>query len=136
MKDPRESVRRYIEGVWNRGDLGALEELTSGVFAYHLNGQQPLDRAAMASFISATRSAFPDWKVEIGEIIAQGDVVAVRWQAAATHQGVFRGIPPTGRQVSLTGINMYHVAEGKVDAEWEQMDSLGMLQQLGVLPSA
>jgi steroid delta-isomerase-like uncharacterized protein len=136
MEDTKHLVRRYIEDVWNRGDVTALDELTSAVFAYHLNGQPSLDRAGMRSFISMMRAAFPDWHVEISEMIAEGDVVAVRWRGKATHQGAFRGIPPTGRPISVTGINMYYLADGTVDAEWEQMDSLGMAQQLGALQPA
>ena len=136
MKDLARLIRQYIQSVWNAGDLAALDALTSGTFCYHLNGQPALDRAGMRAFVAMTRVAFPDWQVDIDEIITQGGAVAVRWRAAATHQGVFRGIPPAGQRVSLTGINMYHVTDGKIDAEWEQMDSLGMLQQLGVLPKS
>lgn len=53
-----------------------------------------------------------------------------------THQGPFYGLPPTGRQIKASGINIYRIVGGKVDAEWEQTDSLGMLQQLGALPAA
>jgi steroid delta-isomerase-like uncharacterized protein len=90
----------------------------------------------MQQFIKMIRVAFPDWRVQIVDIIAEGNTVVIRWQGQVTHQGVFQGIPPTGKQVTVSGINIYHVIDGKVDAEWEQTDSLGMLQQLGVLPRA
>jgi steroid delta-isomerase-like uncharacterized protein len=134
MQDAENSVRRYIEEVWNRGSLAAFDEMTTADYSYELNGQPPLGRAGMRSFITLMRAAFPDWRVEIVDAITQGGAVAVRWRGHATHQGAFRGIPPTGRQISVTGINMYRVMDGRIAAEWEQTDSLGMLQQLGVLP--
>lgn len=80
------------------------------------------------------RSAFPDWTVEIESMVEEGSIIFVRWKASATHEGVFHGIPSTGRYVSVTGINMYKLSDGLVTEEWEQMDSLGLLQQLEALP--
>jgi steroid delta-isomerase-like uncharacterized protein len=127
-------VRRYIEHVWNRGDLAAFEALTAPAFAYRLGGQPARDRAGFAEFIGATHAAFPDWRVEILDLIVVGNRAAVRWSGRVTHKGPFRGIPATGRVVTVSGINVYEVIEGRIAAEWEQTDSLGMLQQMGVLP--
>jgi predicted ester cyclase len=80
-----------------------------------------------------TRVAFPDWTVNIIEIFSDSDIVVVRWEGMATHNGVFQSIPPTGKRISVSGINIYRFEYGKISAEWEQMDSLGMLKQLGVL---
>lgn len=134
--DRAEIVRKYIDKVWNKGDLQALEELTAPFFSYQLGGQPPIDRAGMSQFLATTRLAFPDWGVEVLELVVQGELVAVRWRGTVTHGGPFHGIPPTGRRVHVSGINMYRIAEGKIAAEWEEMDSLGMLRQLGVLPAA
>lgn len=127
-------VRRYVEEVWNRRDLAALEALTLPTFAYYLNGQPARDRTALGQFIRGTQTAFPDWRVEILDVIVEGDRAAVRWSGQVTHGGPFRGIPPTGRKIRVTGINVYEVSEGRIAVEWEQTDSLGMLQQLGVVP--
>lgn len=124
----------YIERVWNRGDPAALEELTTRSFRYHLGGQSARDRNGMREFLQATRSAFPDWRVEVTDVVVDGDRVAVRWTGRVTHGGSFHGIPPTGRRIHVSGINLYRVENGKIAEEWEQTDSLGMLQQLGVLP--
>lgn len=136
MQDAGDCVRRYIETVWNQGSLAGLDELTTPDFSYHLNGQAPLDRAGMRSFLAAMRAAFPDWRVETLDFVAEAGIVAVRWTGRATHEGVFRGIPPTGRQITVTGMNMYRVTGGRISVEWEQMDSLDMLQQLGLMPRA
>jgi len=128
-------VRRYIEDVWNRGDLASLERLTVPSFTYQFGGQAGRDRGDFARFIEATRQAFPDWRVEVDQTIVEPSAVAVRWHGRVTHLGSFRGVPPTGRTITVTGINIYTVQDGKIATEWEQTDSVGMLQQLGVLPA-
>ncbi len=128
-------VRTYIEQVWNRGDLASLERLTTPDFAYYLGSQAPRGCQAMSEFIAATRVAFPDWSVQVEQVIVEGTAVAVRWRGCVTHSGPFRGLPPTGRTIAVTGINMYAIRAGKICGEWEQADSLGMLQQLGALPA-
>ena len=135
MTEPNKAlVARYIEEVWNGGSLLALERLTSEGFAYHLGGQPPQDRQAMGQFLQMVHSAFPDWHVEIEEMVADETLVCARWQGPATHKGPFHGIPPTGKSVKVSGMNLYQIEDGRIVKEWEQMDSLGMLMQLGVLP--
>ncbi len=129
-------VTQYIEAVWNRGDVLALERLTTPGFQYVLGGQAPRNRTAMAEFLVKTREAFPDWRVEIAEVISDENSAAVRWEGVVTHAGMFHGILPTGRRVKVAGINLYRLAHGRIDAEWEQMDSLGILGQLGFTGSA
>jgi steroid delta-isomerase-like uncharacterized protein len=131
----RDLVSRYIEMVWNRGDLAAFKSLTTESFTYQIGGQSERNRLGMQQFIGMIRTAFPDWRVDIVEMITENDKVAVRWQGQVTHQGPFYRLPPTGRQIKVSGINIYRLVDGKVDAEWEQTDSLGMLQQLGALPA-
>lgn len=127
-------VREYIERVWNGCDLQALEGLTTPDFAYRLGGQPPLDLAAFRAFLAATHAAFPDWRVTVADLVASSDAVAVRWEGVVTHGGAFRGIAPTGRRVRVSGINLYRLTGGRISAEWEQMDSLGLLRQIGALP--
>jgi len=128
-------VRDYVEQVWNRGDVASIERLTTPDFAYWLGSQPARNRQAMSQFIAATRVAFPDWAVQIEQAIAAGTTVAVRWRGRVTHSGPFRGLAPTGRTIEVTGINMYAIRAGKICTEWEQTDSLSMLQQLGALPA-
>jgi len=129
-------VTKYIENVWNNADMETFDELTSKTYTYHLGGQPAKDRTAMKEFLQMVHSAFPDWKVQIKNMVSQGNGVAIRWSGKVTHQGIFHGLPATGRQIFVTGINMHTIENGKISREWEQMDSLGMLQQLGVLPQS
>lgn len=81
-------------------------------------------------------TAFPDFQIRLEDLIAEGDKVVARWAWHATHQGEFMGIPPTSKQVAVTGIGVYRIADGKIAEEWVQDDVLGLLQQLGTGPAA
>ena len=129
----RTLVSEFIERVWNRADLSALSELCGPSYTYQLGGQPPRDTAAMAQFLRAVHAAFPDWRVQVRTILAEGDSVAVEWYGEVTHKGTFHGIPATGNRISVSGINVYTITDGKIVREREEMDSLGMLQQLGAL---
>ncbi len=86
-------------------------------------------------FLRQYREAFPDLQITIEDQIAEGDKVVTRWSSRGTHQGEFRGIAPTGNEVRLTGIGIFRFSEGKVVESWDNFDQLGMLQQLGAIPS-
>lgn len=133
--EAKKLISKYIEEVWNNADLNALDDLTSAKYTYHFGSQPPRNKAALQQFLQAVHVAFPDWRVRIQSIIADGNTVAVQWEGSVTHEGVFHGIPPTGKKISVCGINIYQIEGGKIAKELEQMDSLGMLQQLGALPS-
>jgi steroid delta-isomerase-like uncharacterized protein len=87
-------------------------------------------------FMSEFRQAFPDFHSTIEDQIAEGDKVVTRWTMRGTHQGEFRGIAPTGKQITVTGIGIFRFSdEGKVIESWDNFDQLGMMRQLGVVPS-
>jgi steroid delta-isomerase-like uncharacterized protein len=128
-------AERFNEDVWGRGDEAALEELLAPDFVDHgaLPGQTP-DREGHKQILAAFRSAFPDLSVTTDDIIAEGDKVVSRWTARGTHEGELMGIAPTGKEVTITGIDVLRIAEGKVVERWAEYDALGMMQQLGVVP--
>ena len=80
-------------------------------------------------------AGIPDLRVTIQELVAEADKVAVRRSYAGTHQGELLGVPPTGKQVRIGGISIFRLAEGKIAEQWEQLDRLALMQQLGVLPT-
>ncbi len=129
-----ELVLTYVEDVWNNADATAFDRLTTASFAYMLGGQPARNKMAMLEFLKAVHTAFPDWRVRIEDMVINGPLAAVRWTGEVTHRGPFHGIPATGKRVSVSGINLYKIQDGLIAQEWEQMDSLGMLGQLGVLP--
>src|SRR5919199_977567 len=129
-------VRRAIEEVWNRGNFAVVGELIASDFVAHMSlpigeihGPEGVKR-----YFATLREAFPDLHFTIEDQIAEGDRAVTRWTARGTHTGEFRGVPPTGKQVRVTGININRVADGKVVEGWLHLDELGLLQQLGVQP--
>jgi steroid delta-isomerase-like uncharacterized protein len=93
-------------------------------------------REGLKEVLAMMRAAFPDihWAVE--EMVAEGDTVVTRFTWTGTHRGVFLGVPATGRNVSVKGVVIDHLADGKMSKSRILMDSLGMMQQLGVMSSA
>lgn len=130
-------IRRAVEEVWNRGNYAVLDEIVARDFVIHaatpgdeIHGPEGAER-----FLVMLRAAFPDIHFTIDDQFADGDRVATRWTARATHTGEFQGIPPTGKQISLTAIDIDRIADGKVVECWTNSDDLGLLQQLGVVPT-
>lgn len=80
-------------------------------------------------------SAFPDLHLTIDDMVAERDKVVARVRWTGTHQGDYRGIAPTGKQVTFTAITIYRIVGGKVVEVWEEGDSLGLMQQLGIIPT-
>ncbi len=128
-------ARRFNEDVWGRGDQAALEELLDPDFVDHdaLPGQGP-GREGHKQILAAFRSAFPDLNVTTEDIVAEGEKVVSRWTARGTHQGELLGIAPTGNGVTIKGIDVLRVAEGRIVERWAQFNDLEMMQQLGVVP--
>jgi steroid delta-isomerase-like uncharacterized protein len=131
-------VRRFIDEVWNNGNLDAIDELVSEDQVDHDPGRppdMPGGPEGMHQFVQMYRAAYPDTHLEIGEIVAEGDLVAYTWTATGTHQGELMGIPPTGKSVTVTGMALDRIRDGKIVESWGNYDSLGMLVQLGVVPA-
>ena len=119
-------ARRIVEEMWNTQNLKVVDEVYSPEFG---GGHE-----ATKKFVTAHLTAFPDLHITIQDQIAENDLVATRYVMRGTHQGEFANIPPTGRQFTVTGIEMHRFADGKLIELWNVVDLLGMLQQLGVIP--
>lgn len=129
-------ARRFNDEVWDKGDESALEELFAEDAVDHgaIPGQPP-GREGHKYQLTLFRNAFPDLHVTTEDIFSEGDKVASRWTARGTHQGELMGIPPTGNEVTITGIDVLRIAEGRIVERWSQSNDLEMMQQLGVVPS-
>jgi steroid delta-isomerase-like uncharacterized protein len=125
-------VRRWTEEGYGRGKLALVDELFAVDFVNHtpLPGQSP-DREGVREAVVTLRNAFADLEVTIEDIIAEGDRIAVRDRTHARHVGVFAGIPPTGKDVTVLRIAIYRVADDRIVDHWASVDMLGLLQQLG-----
>lgn len=131
------TFRRYVEEVGNEGNLELADEIFDRYLAHQSDGSV-LERGPqdVKRFMGEFRQAFPDFHTTIEDQIAEGDKVVTRWTMRGTHQSEFRGIAPTGKQITITGIGIFRFSdEGKVVESWDNFDQLGMMQQLGVVPS-
>ena len=133
--DNKELVRRMIEEGFNEGNLDVADELVAEDFRMHEAGiEEPLrGPEGVKEVLGTYKNAFPDARIEIQELVAEEDAVVVRWRASGTHEGDLMGIEPTGNEVSIVGMEMYHVRDGKAIEGWEIFDGLTMMQQLGVV---
>ena len=129
-------MRRAIKEVWNGGNFAAVDELVTSDVVLHLSkpGDEIHGPEGVRQFYTALHAAFPDIHFTIEDQLADGDKVVTRWTCHGTHQGEFQGMSPTGKQISVTGIDIDRIADGKVVECWPIMDELGMLQQLGAAP--
>jgi len=129
---------RVADEIWNQGKLEIVDELIATDYVYHNPANSIRGTEGYKLLVTMMRSAFPDFRfntIEDKDMIAEGDKVAGRWIATGTHKGEYMGIPPTGKKVTVEGIMISRFADGKVVEDWESVDSLGLLQQLGVIPS-
>jgi steroid delta-isomerase-like uncharacterized protein len=126
---------RLVEEVINQGRMTTIDELIAADAVDHsLPPGLPPGREGVKLFLGMIRAAFPDIHETIEDMLAEGDRVVTRSTWRGTHQGAFLGIAPTGKQVSVTGIDISRVASGKFVEHWQAADNLGLLQQLGVIP--
>lgn len=136
----KRAVRRIFEDYVNEPRTELLNELFADDYVGAQSGTAPMGPAGFATTLQALREGFPDIRYSIEDLIAEGDVVAVRWQWTGTHRGVFRGpagaFQPTGKTVSNDGIAIFHVSGGKAVRASLITDRLGFLQQIGAVPAA
>lgn len=128
-------ARRYFEDVWNRGDLAAIDVIVASNAAGHAAGLSLAGTGVLRQRVTDTRVAYPDLRFTVEDVFAENDRVLVRWTFSGTHTGSYMGYPGTGRSVSVTGMNVFRLAGGRIVELWTNGDDLGELQQLGILPA-
>jgi steroid delta-isomerase-like uncharacterized protein len=135
-EDNKALVRRYFEEIWDKGNLDLIDELFTTNFVRHGPTATEGEVRGLEGFkalVSMYRSAFPDLRVPIEDLIAEGDRVVTRWRAHGTHQGELLGNAPTGNQVSVTGMLIDRISGGKIEEEWVDYDTLHFMQQVGAV---
>ena len=124
-------VRRFFEE-----GLIAFDELLDPAFILHdappglppgIEGCKVIDMTF--------RTAFPDYKHTIHDLIAEGDKVVARWTFHGTHEGDFQGLPPTGKKVTIPGVSVFRLVDGKIMDDWTVSDTYSLMQQLGAIPA-
>ncbi|HUI76061.1 MAG TPA: ester cyclase [Candidatus Acidoferrum sp.] len=129
-------VRRTIEELWNKGDASLADQLLAPNYTHHDSATPDVGRGPESEKkrLAIYRTAFPDLRLTIEDLIAEGDLVMARWSARGTHRGELNGIAPTGKQFHITGVSIARISNGKMAEGWVNWDALGLMQQLGVAP--
>jgi len=128
-------ARRLVEEPWR--NLSIVDELAASDYIGHnpanpepLRGPEDIKKS-----ISSYRAAFPDARTVVEQQFGEGDMVATRWTARGTHDGEHQGVPATGKQVTVSGLTISRLADGKVVEEFQSSDTFGMMQQLTAIPA-
>ena len=127
-------VRRWFEEFNQQSLAGIAEDCASDYVVHGVPPGMSPDLAGLKQWCSAMWLAFPDAHMVVVDLIAEGDKVVQRVTLRGTHQGELMGIPPTGKQVSFTGIVIDRFKDGKFVETWGNFDNLGLMQQLGAIP--
>ena len=135
LEENKAIVSHVTEELWNKNNLAVVDELYAPNFISHGLPEVAPDREGYKQFVAMGRTALPDFHTTIEDIIAEGDKVVQRFTARGTHKGEYMGIPPTGKQVTITGIAIDRIVGSKIVENWANMDMLGMMV-LGVVPPA
>jgi steroid delta-isomerase-like uncharacterized protein len=125
-------MRRFIEEVWNKGNLDVADEIFHPEATSPSAATLPPGGEGVKFITRMFRNAFPDYHMDITHLVAEDDRVAARFWQSGTHQGELMGIPPTGKKAAWSEIGILRIADGKVVESWYDVDMLGMMGQLGL----
>jgi steroid delta-isomerase-like uncharacterized protein len=137
MEENKAIVRRINDEVWSEGHLDVIDELIADDFVATVVGapEQIRGPQGFREFVVTYRKAFPDLRITIDEQLAEGETVVTRWTATGTNEGELMGIPATAKQATTAGININRISGGKLVEGWGLFDQLGLLQQIGAVPT-
>lgn len=130
-------MRRFYEEVFNQKNLAAIDDFVAPDFVNRSAAQLGLvsgDLEHIRQFVGVVMQAFPDLHYTVEDMVAEGDQVVTRLTLSGTQQGAFMGIPATGTHATVSDIEIFRITGGKAVETWVQVDFLGLLQQLGVVP--
>ena len=135
----KELFRRYFEEIANMGEFDRVGEIFADDYLHH-DPANPDPRPVVGpqgvrDHLESLSAGFPDVRFDIDEMVAEGEEIVVRWTANLTHTGDYFGLPPSGRKATITGMNSWIVRDGKAVEGWVNRDDIGLLRQLGVIPS-
>ena len=126
--------RRAFDEVYSKGNLAAVDELYASDFVDDSPGGGT-GAKVIKDAVTEFHQALPDVHVDIEDAFASGDRVVLRYTARGTQTGELMGVPPTGKKMTVRGITIFQIANGKIHREWTEYDRLGIVRQLGLLPS-
>lgn len=131
----RAAIEAMTERGWSEGDVAAFDATVADSVDFHYAGSPPrrVSRAALADVVLDWRRAFPDLRMEVEDVVVEGDLAAVRARLEGTHEGVWRGAEPTGERVGMALMMFMRFEDGRMVELWESDDQLGFRRQLGLI---
>lgn len=135
MSDQNKAAIRRLYAEIDQGNLDAVDELWAPDHVFHLPDSPPMDAAGHKQLLRMYQDAFGDWRQEITNMIAEGDHVVTCFVFQGTHKGEFMGIPPTDNHIEIVAVAIDRFRDGRVSEEWIVYDGVGMMQQLGAMPT-
>jgi steroid delta-isomerase-like uncharacterized protein len=134
-KQNKSIARKVFEDIQSQGNLALIDEIVASDYVGHTPPADIHGPEGAKQYDALLREAFPDLQITVEDQIAEGDKTVTRWTFQGTHKGQFQGMPPTGKQVTMSGMTIFRVANGKIVEGWNNPDLLSMLQQLGAVPA-
>jgi steroid delta-isomerase-like uncharacterized protein len=135
----RALFERYFDQVANKDNLDLADEIFATDYQHHdpanPDPRPMIGSQAVKDHLTSLKGAFPDLIFDIDDIVAEGDGIVVRWTARGTNTGDYFGMPATGKPIEITGMNTWVTRDGKAIEGWVNRDDMGLLQQLGVIPT-
>jgi steroid delta-isomerase-like uncharacterized protein len=128
-------IRRFLEEVWNKGNLDVIDELIAPEFVQHdpASPEEMHGPEDARQYVQMNRNAFPDLRITVEDQVAEGKKVATRVTIRGTHQGDLEGMPPSGNRIEISAITIDRFSGGKFVETWLNSDDLGMMRQLGAI---
>ena len=135
MSEEDKAIARKFFRMFELGDPSMADEFVATDYYNHDAPDPSIGLEGVKSAVTTFKKAFPDAQVNIAYQLAEGDKVVSRYTWSGTHQGEFYGVPATGKRVNWTVTATFRIADGKIRETWLNMDQLGLMQQLGVVPT-
>jgi steroid delta-isomerase-like uncharacterized protein len=129
-------VRRLFDELWNKGNLQVADELIAPTYQHHDASTPDLGKGPEGEKkrVNLYRTAFHDFRLNLEDLLADGETVVARWSCRGVHKGELNGIAPTGKQFAITGVTIARFSSGKIVEGFVNWDALGLMRQLGVVP--
>jgi steroid delta-isomerase-like uncharacterized protein len=141
MDDPKQLINRFVEQLWNERRLDVADSIfATDCVTHQLRSDAPADAVprgpqAIKEHVTSWVTSFPDLHFSVEQMLSEGDRVAMQVLMEGTHQGTWLGIPPSGKKIQIRMFTVHRVVQGKIVEDWVLVESLGVLQQLGVVPN-
>ena len=136
IEQNKEVTRRFSAEMWGEGKPDLGDELMASDLVDHTPFPSDIPGVeGHKQVLTIFRAAFPDLKVFVDEVIGEGDMTYLRWHGEGTHTGQLMQIPPTGKKITITGMDILKLENGKIKERWAEVNALSLMMQLGIIPS-